>query len=452
MTSSRPLFRMQTSAPAGALRSALRATVLAVAALILTASAAAAIGFEVWLVDQSDSPGVAYGGRIHIFDGNDLMGRGLEQVTAESVIDLAADTAALCMASTGANPVRPHMLFFNSEHSHAVLSFVASGHVVVFDARQRRPVACLRSSVGAGGARQAHAAIPAPDDSYILVANQNGKLLERIRADYRNQEFALEPAATLDLAGCTTPQGFPCQAVGVRPDTAPICPLIDSASRLAFVTLRGGGLFVVDPRSTPMRILGEYDAATVHGNGCGGVEVAGEMYLDSGGGSSSNLAEFDVYRFPLAGYRPSRPANTPAPALLYSDDDGHERDAHGMVATRHGRYVWVADRHGSVLEVIETASGRRVHTIDLAGPHSDDPTPDLADSAPSGNRIFFTMRGPTPLSGDPHASTGSTPGLLVVEVLAGGRTGLVKGIVGISNLDAGGAERADPHGIRVRLR
>ena len=48
---------------------------------------------------------------------------------------------------------------------------------------------------------------------------------------------------------------------------------IDSSSRLAFVTLRGGGLFVLDSRATPMRIVAEYDEATIHGNGCGGVET-----------------------------------------------------------------------------------------------------------------------------------------------------------------------------------
>src|SRR5688500_5914862 len=30
--------------------------------------------FEVWLVDQSNSPGRAYGGSIRVFDGSDLMG------------------------------------------------------------------------------------------------------------------------------------------------------------------------------------------------------------------------------------------------------------------------------------------------------------------------------------------------------------------------------------------
>ena len=38
----------------------------------------------------------------------------------------------------------------------------------------------------------------------------------------------------------------PCQAAGVRPDNAPICPFVASDNGPAFVTLRGGGLFVVD--------------------------------------------------------------------------------------------------------------------------------------------------------------------------------------------------------------
>src|SRR3712207_7673937 len=48
-------------------------------------------------------------------------------------------------------------------------------------------------------------------------------------------------------------------------------------------TLRGGGLFVVNARTTPMSIVGEYDKATVRGNGCGGIEAGGHMYINSGG-------------------------------------------------------------------------------------------------------------------------------------------------------------------------
>ena len=49
-------------------------------------------------------------------------------------------------------------------------------------------------------------------------------------------------------------------------------------------------------------------------------------------------------------------------------------------------------------------------------------------------------------------STGAAPGMMVIQVTAGGRRGEVKGIVRISNLDAAQVERGDAHGIRVRVR
>jgi hypothetical protein len=414
---------------------------------------ALAHGFEVWLVDQSNSPGVAYGGAIYIYEGADLTSEGAAAVAPASVIDLAHETAALCLATTGANPVRPHMLFFNATHSHAILAFVASGHVVIFDAAARTPLACLRTSAGAGGARQAHAAIPALDNAAILVANQNGKLLERIRTDYVTNTFTLDTAATLDLATCTTPNGVPCEAPDLRPDNAPICPIVESSSTLAFVTLRGGGLFVVDATATPMAILAEYDQATVRPNGCGGVEIAGRMYLSAGGGTATHLFGFDVYQFPLSGYDPAQPPDSPAPVVLLSaDDSAQERDAHGMVSTLLGRYLWVADRVANVAEVFEVASGARVNTVDLVGAASGDPAPDLADSSPFGDRLFFSLRGPTPLSGDPHVATGGTPGLGVVQLTAGGKSGELTRVVRISNVDAEGVERADAHAIRVRFK
>jgi hypothetical protein len=61
-----------------------------------------------------------------------------------------------------------------------------------------------------------------------------------------------------------------------------------------------------------------------------------------------------------------------------------------------------------------------------------------------------SLRGANPLSGDPHASTGSTPGLGVLQVEQAGRHGRVKAIARITNPDAGGVERADAHGIALR--
>jgi DNA-binding beta-propeller fold protein YncE len=365
------------------------------------------------------------------------------------VVDLSAETSSLCLSATGANPVRPHMLSFNSSHSHAVLSFVTSGHVVIFDAATRTPLACVRTSSGADGIRQAHAATPAPDDSYILITNQNGKLLERIDADFATNTFTLNSAANIDLATCLTPSGMPCQDLVLRPDNAPIIAVVDSSSSLAFITLRGGGLFVVDPTTTPMQIIGEYDSTIVHGNGFSGAEVDGIMFVNSGGGTPAVLHKFDVYAFPLAGYSPANGPNAPMPHLLYSDD-GAERDSHGMVLTK--RFVWVLDRVQNVAEIFDARTGAHVNRVDLNKGGPAGLAPDLADISPSGDHIFVSLRGPNPLSGDPHASTGSIPGLGVIDVSRGGVRGVLKRVVRIHNIDAGGTERADAHGIRVRLK
>jgi hypothetical protein len=401
---------------------------------------------EVWVVDQSNTNGLTFGGAIHIYAVPDLMGEAASKKEPIAHIDLAGATAALCMTTTGANPVRPHMLFFNSTHTHGVLSFVVSGHVVIFDGATREPVSCIRMSPGAGGAIQAHAAFLTPDDRHILVANQNGKLLERIDTDYTTNSYVHATAATIDLANCTTPNGFPCQDPVLRPDNAPICPRVGSGN-VSYITLRGGGLLVVDPDQTPMAIIGEYDAATVHPNGCGGTETDGYMWLNSGGGTANNLHEFDVYRFPLTGYSASNPPNTPARLLVFSDDVA-PRDGHGT--TLAGGNVWIFDRGANVAEVFDGASGSHVGTVSLLGGPSSDPTPDLADVAPSENHIFVSLRGPVPLSGDPHVATGSTPGIGVVQMQEGGRRGFLKTVVPISNIDAAGVERADAHGIRVR--
>src|SRR5687767_16005026 len=69
---------------------------------LCSASGAAAQQFEVWLIDQSNSAGVAYGGTVHIYQGEDLMGEDAAGASA-TTIDLGGATAQLCMASTGAN-------------------------------------------------------------------------------------------------------------------------------------------------------------------------------------------------------------------------------------------------------------------------------------------------------------------------------------------------------------
>jgi hypothetical protein len=422
------------------------------AALALSAGiAAAGDGYEVWAIDQSNSFGKAFGGTLYIYDGKELERGRMAADAVPERLDLSAAPAEMCFAKTGVNPVRPHMIAVNASQTHAIVSFVSTGHVLILDAASRTPVDCIRTSIGAGGARQVHFAIPSPDETYIAVANQNGKLFERIDTNYATNTFALNTSAGINLATCTTPNGLLCQDPVLRPDNAPICPIVESTSRYVFVTLRGGGLFVVDAKATPMRIVAEYDLDTVHPNGCLGAQVGDKMYVDSGGGTPTHLYGADLYRFPVTGFSPLNPPNVPTPYVVLSDTSEHA-DAHGATLTKHQRYLWVADRGRNFIWSVDTQTDQVVNEIQLAGSVSDDPTPDLLATSPNGSHVFMSLRGPNPLTADPHVSTGSTPGVGVIKVLANGKDGIFEAVAPITNIDGGGVERGDMHAMTVRLK
>ncbi|NUO52010.1 MAG: hypothetical protein HOV80_24430 [Polyangiaceae bacterium] len=406
--------------------------------------------YEVWLVDQSNNNGTTWGGKIYIWEGKDLEKSNPKTSDAET-IDLGGATTALCMAQTGANPVRPHMLFTNGAQTHMILSFVVSGHVVIYDAKTRAPISCIRTTVGFGGQRQVHAAIPAPDDSYILVANQNGKLLERIDADYDTNTFTLNPAAMINLATCTTPNGAPCELAGLRNDNAPICPIIDFSSTYGFITLRGGGLFVVDGKQTPMQIVGEYDINNIRPNGCVGQQLGNKMYISSGGGAANNLSSMDLYRLPATGYTVLNPPNVPAREVVFHvDDTVFDVDGHGATLTEGGKYIWFNDRTNGEIQVIKTNNNQHMGTIELNGALASDAAPDLSKLSPNGDFMFVSLRGPIPLSGDPHASTGDKPGLGILKTKSDGKKGEFKHLLRITNVDSTNVERADGHAIELR--
>jgi hypothetical protein len=433
------------------------AALLAVAAPV--AQAARSPRYEVWMTDQNNTAGYSaaaprgtHGGHLLIYQGVDLDSR-RGPFNRPGVIDFAVQLAA-------GGPNNPT----------GAVAFVASGHVAILDGETRRPKALFRMTAGAGGARQAHAAIWTLDGRSVLVANQNGKLLERIDYDPRADTFSHVTAATLDLANCTTPNRQPCQSAtpaseadpaylgpNNRPDNAPICPVLTSDHR-AYVTLRGGGLLVVDAKRTPMAIVGEYGTSTIGRDGCGGVQRRGHVYLNGGTGTpATNPTEFTLYRirnaFPRApGYRPP---NTPAPLAFYRDTTPETpSDAHGLGITR-SRYLWQFDRLANLVEVFDAGGRTPAHigTLNLEAPGiSSDPTPDLVALSPRGDRFYVSLRGPLPQTGA-HASIGNTPGLGIVTIRRGGRTGALAHVLRTTLISpVTGAEESDPHGIAVRRR
>ena len=375
---------------------------LALLALLATLSPTGAqpVGYEVWAVDQADA---ANGGdRLYIYSPP-----GWNQ--APEVIELGARAEGV---GDGAG-VRPHLLLFNNAHTHGLLANVASGHVYVIRGSDRSVVASI--DVG----EQAHGAMASPDDRWILVANQNGKKLARIGADFGREQFFWDPAGDLDLGALEDE---------AHPDNAPICPVmyVGGAGK-AYVTLRGGGMYVVDTQSTQMRVIRSYGNDTIAPAGCGGITLGNRVYVNSGTAADGHLYVF----------------NATTDDLLSSMSTTHlGTDAHGLVIVGN-RYLWMANRgDGDNIVVLDTVSGQVVNILDDIGA-----APDLLDLSPAGDLVFATLRGPRALTGG-AAAIGETPGVAVMAVEQGGAGGRRIAFIPIGN-QAPNSD-ADPHAIAVR--
>ena len=471
------------------------------------------------MADQSNSTGFSaaadtgtHGGFLRIYDGADLDRDA--PVNAPTVLDVAT-LWPNAHASTGSHVVRLHGAVPSPNHQYMNVNFVANGHLGIVDARTRTPVALFRTT-GTSTGRQNHMSFWSADGKYLLVANQNGKLLERINLTWDSTGQTLisarfDAAATLDMVGgsgrvtaqpvadpslpigsvtgvvadgqpTTTPTGAPKQDLTLRPNNAVICPVLSSDNKHAFVTLGGGGLFVVDYTATPIAIVAEYDKTAIRPAGCGGVEASGFMHLNAGT-PGQNLSEFTVYRLPLSPLAyPNAPAfnspNTPAPMEVYADSDngrtlpGANRDAHGTGLAKQRenlpQYLHQFDRVRNTVETFNVGTLERttysLTTADgtVGGPNgqacgttagarrSNDPTPDLLDLAPDGTRFYTALRGPFPLTVS-HAAEGSCPGLGIVQLRDGGKRGALIQVLPTSNMNFAGTKNlSDPHAAAVR--
>lgn len=427
------------------------------------------------MTDQNNTAGYTaatprgtHGGRLLVYDGDDIDAAG-GPIDAPEILDLATVFAVGGGNNpTGANVVRPHMIFPSPNQRYLLLSFVGSGHVTIIDAATRTPAYLFRMSPGAGGARQAHAAFWTHDGTAIVVANQNGKLLERIDVTY-DADGAItsavhRTAATLNLLSCTTPSGRPCQSntplsdldpayLGPdnRPDNAPICPVLTDTDR-AYVTLRGGGLFIVDVRATPMSIVAAYGNDRIGRDGCGGVQRGHKVYLNGGTGTTATSPhECTLYELTDSTFNHVRQDNFPSDPTVFFRAAG-ERDAHGMALTAGGDYLWQFDRLANVAEVFDVPSKQHVATVSLLSAASSDPTPDIVALSPVGDRFYAALRGPKPQTGA-HASAGTTPGLGIVRIDGGGTAGALTHVLRSSfTSPIDGSQESDPYGITVRLK
>ena len=201
------------------------------------------------------------------------------------------------------------------------------GHVLFIDADSREPMDCIRTSVGAGGTRQVHFAIPSPDETYIAVANQNGKLFERINTDYATDTFVLDIGGGHQSGQLHDPR-MACRArrrrcgpttlrsarSSTRPAAIRSSPCAAAACSWSIATA------TPDADRRRVRHLDRHRQRVPGRRG-----HRGKMYIDSGGGTAANLFEADLYAFPVTGFSPPNPPNTPARERGLQRDRGRQR-------------------------------------------------------------------------------------------------------------------------------
>ena len=506
-----------------------------------------------------DNPAGTYGSRIVIYESSDILAAPPGWYAEDdpqfgpTVIE-ATDVFPSSLEELGVNVQRLHgMLMQPPTHRYVNANFFGPGVGLVGiidaegqctpsagDMRECGPLqggpeeaaklgkALFRTTGPEGSSPSNHMSFFTADGSMLIVANLGAKLLERIDYDAESDTFIFNKAATLDLVGgrdltvmaaqadatlpggrvsgeyanfqpTTTPGGALKEGPG-RTNNVPVCPVPGSNNQHAYVTLGGGGLFVVDVTTEPMSIVAEYTNDVISAAGCGGVEGGGFMHLNAGvsaSGAGADDSTFIMYRLPVDypdGANPQTLPNTPPVVTFYEEKTlditdaaelAQRRDAHGITISPDGRYVYQFDRVRNNAEVfdldkvindpdatLEAQAAAHAGTIDLTGSgycvgeaspfvnindegyeFNDDPAPDLVDISPDGRMIFVSFRGPTPITVK-HAALGSCSGLGVVTLSDDrGSTGTLTHVFRTFLPDATGTRNlSDIHAAAVRIK
>ncbi|HXV09298.1 MAG TPA: hypothetical protein VD839_00700 [Burkholderiales bacterium] len=360
------------------------------------AGAAESERYEVWALDQADTVKDRGGGLLYIWT-SEVIGSN-PSAAKPTVIDLAAaaESAGCAVAK------RPHMLRSNyaGPPTHAIISNVGSGHVHFVDIASRKIVGCVE------GTGNAHNAEASPDDTMVIVADLAGQKLHKIETDYRRNSFKRVETLSLDTEELK-------KAVGT-PDIKPVCHNYTADSRIAYVTLAGGGLLVLDVGTgdggIPMKVVHAYPKGTVPGIGCGAFRLPEERLVTNGEsgakGGDDFLFVFDT-RGAISGKFPNPvkielPGEDTHSATICVDKKGNE---HMLTLMRVSNHV----------NVVELKRNRVAETLSIVRPFSPDPKPDVGEMI--GNRLFVALRGANPLTAiNALKNPKRTPGVAVLTV------------------------------------
>jgi hypothetical protein len=384
--------------------------------------------YELWVADQGEtSP--AGGGTLLIYRSADLA----------KPEPKPAYTVNLAEAGLGVGDgvgKHPHSIAFNPTLTHAVISYVTSGHVQIVRVADHKVVASFKFPGSAAGAAQAHASAVTPANDAIIVANQGAKKLQRIKADFANDKYSLDPAGDLDMAGLED---------ATHTGNLPVIPVFSKDGKFMYVPQRGGGSYTIDATATPMKVLGTIGKADIGLQSCCAAFVGDAVWTTAQGGATSTTTSFNLYK--VTGL-----PNAPTAKKVLSRTGSVE--SHGVLIV--GKYLWVVDRFANTLDIFDTSgeASEPVRSMSLASGAlaGRDPAPDIMDLAPDGKTVFLTLRGKSPVTSnikDLNNSVGDVGGFAIISVKDDGRDATIASAIALP-LSAG-ANVVDPHGLRVRI-
>jgi hypothetical protein len=385
---------------------------------------AASPSYEVWVVDQAETTPTG-GGTLYIYKG----------ATLKDAAPAPAYTVNLGEAALGVGDgigKHGHSITFNPAMTHAVISYVTSGHVQVIRASDRKVVASIKMTGSAAGAAAPHATAVTPAGDAIIVANQGGKRLQRISADFKNDVYKLDVPADLDLSLLED---------GDHPGNLPVIPVFTPDGRYVYVPMRGGGSYVIDYQATPMKAVASLGKSALGPQQCCATFVKDTIWTTAQGGATATTTSFNLYQ--VTGL-PDKPV---AKKVLTRTGNV---ESHSVILV--GQSLWVADRFANTLDIVDQTGEAKTMSFATGALAGRDPAPDIMAASPDESAVFVALRGKAPVTSNIKGldnAVGDVGGFAILSVKDNGRDATVSSFVALPL--AAGASVIDPHGLRVRI-
>lgn len=318
----------------------------------------------------------------------------------------------------------PHMVSYSSDYEYAAIACTAGARTLIYRTDDRELVANLETGPGS------HFAGFTPDDDAVIVDVIGASEIVRVDVNLAEESFEIDSSIEIsdEIDGLTEDEG------------APICHSYDHQGRSIHTlgpSYHNAGVVIVDHDEFVVETAFSGEELPTN---CGTMPhpTENKFYLTAGLPSDPEEdvdGVGDYYVF-----------DTDSDEVITHDDTGGV-DAHGFWFTPDGTELWVLNRETNDGVVIDPETDEVIEDIPAFGPDDGEESdsrdaPDIMWASPEGDYMFVTLRGPNPVSGDPHAATGVNPGFAILDIET-------KEILDVVQPDPED-EDSDFHGIGVR--